>query len=185
MAAGVGGDLGELRAMVAPPRGVIARSDWADVQVALGVELPTDYRCLVDEFGGGYIDEYLYLLEPQRRNPYYDLGEAGSERVEALEYLWDRGEKRPEELVGTGARVYPWATTDNGEVLYWLMKPESPPDDWTVMVNEARGPEWERFDVGCLEFLTGVLSGRITSEILSSLFPTSPHSFERIPALEA
>jgi hypothetical protein len=52
------------------------------------------------------------------------------------------------------------------------------------MVNEARGPKWERFDVGCLEFLTGVLSRRITSEILWSRFPTSPHTFERIPALE-
>jgi hypothetical protein len=185
MTADVGVSLGKLRAMVAPPSGVVARADWADVQLALGVELPADYRRLIDEFGGGHIDDYLYLLEPQCRNPYYDLGEAASERLEALEYLWDRGEERPEELAETGTRVCPWATTDNGEALYWLMKPESRPDDWVVIVNETRGPAWELFDVGCLEFLIGVLSGRITSDILSSLFPSSPHSFASIPALES
>lgn len=184
MSATIGSDLEELRAMIAPPRGVVARTDWGDVQAALGIELPTDYRCLVDEFGGGHIDEYLYLSEPQRRNPYYELCEAGSDRVEALEHFWDRGEERPEELAGTGARVYPWAITDNGEALYWLMEPGTPADDWIVTVNEARGPRRDRFDVGCLGFLTGVLSGRITSETLSSLFPAHPNSFERIPALE-
>lgn len=180
----VGDCLAELRAIVAPPSGVVARADWADVQLLLGVELPADYRRLVDEFGGGYLDEYLYLLEPHYQNPYYDLGEAASERLEALEHLWDRGEERPEELAGTQARVYPWATTDNGEALYWLMKPGARPDDWIVMVNEARGPAWELFDVGCLEFLIGVLNGRISSDILSSLFPASSHSFARILPLE-
>jgi len=177
--------LSELKAMVAPPSGVAPRADWSDVEEAVGIQLPTDYRRLVDEYGGGYIDDYLYLLEPRCRNQYYDLAEAGAERTEALQYLWDGGEARPAELAaGTEVRVYPWATTDNGEALYWLVIPGTSPDDWIVMVNEARGPRWERFDVGCLDFLVNVLSGRITSDILWSRFPTSPHSFHSIPALE-
>lgn len=171
--------------MVTPPDGVAPRTDWSAIQEALGIELPTDYRQLVDEYGGGDIDDYFYLLEPHCRNPYYDLLEIGAERTEALQYLWDRGEERPEELAAeTGAHVFPWATTDNGEALYWLMIPGVRPDDWVVMVNEARGPRWERFDVGCLEFLVNILSGHTTSDILSSLFPTSPHSFRSIPALD-
>ena len=186
MSAAIGSSLSDLRALVAPPDGLVPRADWAEVQAALGIALPADYRRLIDEFGGGYIDDYLYLLEPRCRNPYYDLGEVASERVEALEDLWHRGEERPDELAQeTGARVFPWATTDNGEVVYWLINPGAAPGDWVVMVNEARGPEWERFDVGCLEFLAGVLDGRIASDILSSRFPTSPHSFAGIPALEA
>jgi hypothetical protein len=186
MAAELDPSLSELRTMVAAPRGISPRTDWSEVQAALGFELPADYRRLVDEFGGGYLDDYLYLLEPRCRNPYYDLGEVRSERLEALQYLWDRGEERPDELsVQAEASVIPWATTDNGEVLYWLATPAAGPDDWVVMVNEARGPEWERFEVGCLEFLVGVLSGRIASDILSSRFPTHPHSFRSIPALDA
>jgi len=108
-----------------------------------------------------------------------------AERGEALDYLWIRGEERPEGLEeGSGAHLVCWATTENGECLFWLVTPGVGPDEWVVMVNEARGPWWERFEMGCLEFLVGVLNGDIESEILSSRFPTDPHQFQRFLALE-
>lgn len=75
------------------------------------------------------------------------------------------------------SRVIPWATTDNGEYLYWLVLPGSHPDEWTAMVNEARGDWWEHFDVGCVQMLARLLTGDIRLEILSSSFPTPVHEF--------
>lgn len=142
MRARSGQGLDELRTMLAPARNLRARAYRAEIQVALGVEPPADYQRLMTRSAAavGYIDQHLYLLAPSRPNPYYDLAEAAAERLEALEYLWKRGERRPAELAGTGARLYPWATNDNGEVLYWLIRPGTRPDEGIVMLNEARGP---------------------------------------------
>ncbi|SEM02842.1 SMI1/KNR4 family protein [Streptacidiphilus jiangxiensis] len=152
--------------------------DWAGVESTLGTALPGDYKEFVEHVGGGYLDGYLYLLEPDCPNENYDLAESTEERTEAFDYLWDSAEDRPAELGDPGARLIPFASTDNGEFLYWLARPEQDPDAWTVMVNEARGEWWERFDLGFAPLLLGLLRGGIRSEILTDDFPTTPHTFE-------
>src|SRR5579859_3077342 len=92
--------------------------NWSAVESALGTALPDDYKDFVETIGGGYLDGYLYVLEPDCPNEYYDLAEATEERTEAFDYLWDSSEDRPAELNGTGARLVPFASTDNGEFLY-------------------------------------------------------------------
>jgi hypothetical protein len=132
---------------------------------------------LVDTYGGGRFDNYLWLLEPGCANRYYELGYVKRERDEALELLWGGGEPRPEQLDMPGTSVIPWGVTDNGEVLYWLLAPAAAADGWTVLINEARGERWEHLRVGCSEALVGLLSGEIHSEILSSSFPLIDHEF--------
>ncbi|MFC8765927.1 SMI1/KNR4 family protein, partial [Streptomyces sp. NPDC057193] len=51
------------------------------------------------------------------------------------------------------------------------------PDEWTVLVNEGRGPEWEHHPVSVAAFVAGVLTGRIHSETLGELQDTE-HSFD-------
>ena len=70
-----------------------------------------------------------------------------------------------------------WGSTDNGEYLYWLVRPASNSDEWTVLVNEARGEEWEHFEMGCAEFLARTLTGELRSDLLWSRYPTDPHTF--------
>ncbi|WP_093628435.1 SMI1/KNR4 family protein [Streptomyces sp. 3213.3] len=166
-----------LRQLVTPPEGVARRADWEDVIGELGVGLPSDYRDLMYTFGGGRVDGYLWVLEPRCSNRHYELLRSLAERDEAFEMLWEDGEAKPAQLESPGARVIPWASTDNGEYLYWLVESGSPPDEWTVMVNEARGDWWEHFDVGCVELLGQLLSGEVRSEILSSSFPLPVHEF--------
>lgn len=166
-----------LTQLVAPPAGAAPRADWDDVARELEVGLPGDYRALIDTYGGGRFDEYLWVLEPRCPNRHYDLLRSVAERDEAFEMLWEDGEPKPAQLESPGSRVIPWASTDNGEFLYWLVQPGSRPDEWTVMVNEARGEWWEHFDVGCAELLARLLTGEIRSEILSSSFPLQVHEF--------
>ncbi|MFF5185530.1 SMI1/KNR4 family protein [Streptomyces sp. NPDC000345] len=166
-----------LTRMVAPPEGAVRRADWDEMVRALGVGLPGDYRALIDTYGGGRFDGYLWLLEPRCANRHYDLLRSVAERDEAFEMLWDDGEPKPAQLEAPDTRVIPWASTDNGEFLYWLVRPGSHPDEWTVMVNEARGDWWEHFEIGCAELLVRLLAGEVRSEILSSSFPMTVHEF--------
>lgn len=151
--------------------------DWASVAEHLGTELPSDYMEFIETKGGGYLDGYLYVLEPDCANDSCDLVDSAEERTEAFEYLWDSSEERPSELDEPGARLIPWASTDNGEFIYWLTRPGQHPDEWTIMINEARGEWWERFGMGFARFLLSALTGQLRSEILSDDFPASPHDY--------
>ncbi|MFI9294233.1 SMI1/KNR4 family protein [Streptomyces gardneri] len=167
---------------IAPVRGEPCRKAWGDVERSMGVELPTDYKELIHLYGGSNWDDYLYVLEPGCPNPNYDLIEWAKHQAEDLEALWEF-EAKPAELEVEGSRVIPWATTDNGECLYWLARPDLDPDQWTVMVNEARGDRWEHFSASCTQFLASSLNGELQSGILSSLFPRTPHEFRRLLAV--
>ncbi|MYT19114.1 SMI1/KNR4 family protein [Streptomyces sp. SID7760] len=164
---------------IAPAPSEPRQKDWSAVERALCIELPADYKELIHVYGGSNWDDYLYVLEPGCPNDHYDLIEWAGNQAEDLEGLWEFEEK-PEELEVAGNRVVPWATTDNGECLYWIVQPDLRPDQWTVMVNEARGDRWERFPVSCTQFLASSLNGELRSEILSSLFPRTTHGFRQL-----
>ncbi|SOE15595.1 SMI1-KNR4 cell-wall [Streptomyces sp. 2323.1] len=167
---------------ILPPPPEAREKAWGQAEQALGVELPTDYKEFLRAYGGSNWDDYLYVLEPGCPNENYDLLEWEGQQTEALEGLWEF-EKKPDELKEEGARVIPWATTDNGECLYWLVRPGRQPDSWTVMVNEARGERWEHFSCSCTEFLASALTGDLRSSVLSSRFPLAEHEFRQLRAV--
>ncbi|WP_326598156.1 SMI1/KNR4 family protein [Streptomyces sp. NBC_01803] len=166
-----------LTQLIQPPELSPPGRDWEEIFGELGTRLPVDYISFIDRYGGGQIDDYLWVLEPHCANRHYDLITHRSERAEAFEMLWNSGERKPDELSLPGADIVPWATTDNGEFLYWLIHPAAPPEDWTIMVNEARGDWWEHFPVGCVEFLASTLSGDVASEILDPEYFAGGHEF--------
>ncbi|MEV5128425.1 SMI1/KNR4 family protein [Streptomyces decoyicus] len=151
---------------------------WTSTEAELGTSLPGDYKELIDRLGGGRAEEYLYLLEPGSPNAHYDLVAHTRERAEAYEEIWEVEEK-PAELRAEGSRILPWATTDNGEWLFWLALPGQHPDAWTVMLNEARGDTWEHYDMNCTDFLHAALTGEIRSDVLWSRFPLPRHVFAK------
>ncbi|WP_282696370.1 SMI1/KNR4 family protein [Streptomyces sp. CC208A] len=166
---------------IAPAPGAPRPKDWGEIECGLGCGLPTDYKKFIHLYGGGHWDEYLYVLEPGCPNVHYDLVTWARCQAEDLQDLWEF-ERKPVELEAEGARVVPWATTDNGECLYWLVHPGLHPDHWTVMVNEARGERWEHFPVSCTRFLASCLDGELRSGLLSSSFPLAVHEFRGLGA---
>jgi hypothetical protein len=160
-----------------PPSDMPSR-DWGAVEQQLGTPLPDDYKELVDTYGGGVFDESVWLLEPGCPRPRYDLIAMDAECRESLQLLWDRGEPRPAVLEQEGVRLIPWAYEDEGgEVLYLLATPSSSPETWPVLINEGRGPEWERHPGPCTSFLLSLLTGEIESEYFPDL-PLDQHLFE-------
>jgi hypothetical protein len=132
--------LDELTALVPPPEdpAPVAPSD---------LELPPDYRALIDRYGLGNLAG-LRLLPPAEI-PY----EAVRQRAALLDIETPYA---PEDLL-------PWGIDESGNVVWWLTETEG---DWPVVANEARGEEWHRHDGGAVSFLTELLSGRETSDFL-------------------
>ena len=160
-----------------PPTATPVSKDWDAVEGRLGTPLPQDYRDLVDTYGGGQFDAHISLLEPGSPGEVYDLFVDNDGLMSDLEKLWNIGLEKPEELQEAGSRVVAWATTDNGENLYWLVRPGQRPADWTVMVNEGRGPLWEHFSMNCTGFLLSILSGVVESDVLGYALPVDEHHF--------
>ncbi len=174
--------INRLTSIVAPP-GSPVRKDWDSHQQEIGFSLPEDYKELIETYGGSHWDDYLYVLEPECSNAHYDMIKWEREQSEILEEDWECEEK-PVQLQPEGSRLVPWGTTDNGEVLFWLVLPGEDPDNWTVMIREARGEGWEHFELGCADFLAAALTGEVRSEILSSRFPLEEHRAEPVRATD-
>ncbi|KAF4407668.1 SMI1/KNR4 family protein [Streptomyces lycii] len=161
-----------------PPVAAPSPRDWEPVEQALGTPLPEDYKQLVDHFGGGVFDETFWLLEPGCSDPDYDLLAVTEEREEVLADLWKGAETKPRLLEPEGTRLIPWAYVEgSGAHLYWLIAPGRPPEDWTVMINEGRGPEWEHHPLPCARFLLDSMTGALASPMFQE-FPPEEHQFD-------
>ncbi|MCI0662085.1 MAG: SMI1/KNR4 family protein, partial [Acidobacteria bacterium] len=74
--------------------------------------------------------------------------------------------------------LLPFAMTDNGDVLHWDTL--GMPEDWTVIVNEARAPEYDEFESNFTDFLYGILTETVMCSIFPSGFPSKVVVF-RLP----
>jgi len=141
--------------------------DWAGVQSELGLRLPVDYKYFINSYGTGKISDFLYVLNPFSANAYLNLKQQiwlvlGGLRVTKQV---SGSEEVPYPLYAEPGGLLPWGITDNGDTLYWLTRGENP-DKWTVVIGDARGPEWEEYDQYMVEFLAKVLLGEAVSKIM-------------------
>lgn len=155
-----------------------AKKDWQIIERQMETSLPADYKELIDRVGGGYLERYMYILEPDCRNRHYDLADMTDERTEVNDYFFEIDGK-PAELQTEGSFLIPWATTDNGEYLFWRCLPHQNPDKWTIMINQGRDGTWEYHDMNCTDFLYASLRKEVRSDILTDCFPLSRHVFKR------
>ncbi|GHH58244.1 hypothetical protein FHS35_007240 [Streptomyces umbrinus] len=171
----------ELLRLVPPPDGVEADVDWSQVEDALDVTLPDDYKWFVERYGPGSFNDFLYILQPT--SPFYPtrLVESADQAVEILESLRESGGRIPYET----NELLPVGKTDNGDTVYWVTRPEDAPNSWTVVANGARNTEWPHFDGGIVEFLVAVLSGAHQVDVFPRDFIRAEPVFEGYPSPDA
>ncbi|MER6012892.1 hypothetical protein [Streptomyces bluensis] len=142
--------------------------DWSRVEASLGHALPFDYKRLCEELPPGKFCDFFWILHPVGSKGASMLGRS-SELIEAVEEFIEDEDECP----GESGRIFPCFVTDNGDVGYWIADTDNP-DDWTVAINEGRGPEWEPTELSLSAFLYQLLTGGY----VSGLFPESLRSRE-------
>jgi hypothetical protein len=166
-----GNALERLLTIVPPPAGREPRS----IAPRWRATLTCDYICLLELYGAGSFDDFLSLHVPDHRNKYLDLQWQHETMTEVLREV--AGFKRVPYPIGGDDGLMPWATTANGDVCYWVRAHRRDPDEWTVVVNPGRDPEWEEFDGTATEFLVAALSGDVRFESFPDDFPSPQPRF--------
>lgn len=147
---------------------------WDEVENTLGTELPSDYKDFIRSYGSGTIGQFLSIFNPFSRHRGLNLLEQSKQQLEALRTLHvDFGEPNPYPLHPTPGGLLPVAITDNGDVVHWLTNNE--PSEWSIVVNEARSPDYENFEYDLTTFLERLLTKSITCRA----FPIS--AFDKEP----
>ncbi|MGW7103777.1 hypothetical protein [Streptomyces sp. NPDC054838] len=165
--------LDSLIRMCPPGRRAGEAVDWAVLEESLGFGLPADYKELSEVYPPGLFGEFLTVISPISPLPTLDL----RSQIETTQLTLRVLERHGNELPGDRNLMVPVCGTDNGNWVFWLRDPLEEPDRWPLVVSEARGPEWDRFDGGIVAFLVGVLSGTTKIEVFPESFPWSRPKF--------
>jgi hypothetical protein len=171
--------LGRLNGVLPVPFRVPGQHDegqWKAVEQEIGAILPTDYKELVAVYGTGCIDGFLWVFNPFSTNPYLNLVSRAKGSLEGLRTSHaDLGEQLPFPVFPEDCGVYPWGVTDNGDELFWRF--HNGQLQHPLVIAEARGPEWQEFDLSVTDFLYSLLARIIVVRVFPDDFPADKHAF--------
>lgn len=159
--------LAKLVALVPPPKSpTAAKGDFAKVEADLGTPLPSDWKALVETYGYGSFVSFLHLW-----SPFFEACTMVAQAKGALDAdrtLAKMSKKAvPFTLFPDPDGALPFASTDNGDVLYWLTW--GAPNEWPVAVWNARsGESYDLFEGGACALLAAWLGGEHEGNFLSS-----------------
>lgn len=155
--------------------------DWAAVEDRLGTALPSDYKELLDVFGAGGFDGFVWLVAPgpgpggligrtERRERSGDRpGGSGRYRARSLYHPYP-------EFPEPGG-VLAWAHSEWADFC-WLTE-GGDPDAWPVVARGEAETEWERSGESASEFLHRVLTDPWHPFSIAGLLDA--HTFEPLP----
>lgn len=176
-----------MRAVPPPekPREAGSGRSWLEVEVALGTTLPTDYKGYINLYGTGELGGCIWVY-----NPFSDIrhGQNLLVRVPEVLNIWRSKRARAGEeeylypLYPEPNGLLPWGHVDTGAELFWLTS--GAPDEWTVVVNEARGPHFQEFNESMTGFLVSLFAGRLRSDILPRSLMQKKTRVSFIPLIE-
>lgn len=148
-----------------PPQRPPSNPNWVAVEDALGLAVPLDLKELIEVYGPGAFNGFLWILQPSYENVNLDIVEVDRRSKTALARLNE--EQTVGYLKGVStqiSRLTAWAITDNGDVCYWT-DDISNGEGYVILVNEDRAPRWCSFRGSFGSFLCDVLTDRFDCSV--------------------
>ncbi|GAB7532015.1 hypothetical protein PS3A_44300 [Pseudomonas sp. 3A(2025)] len=171
--------LANLTQILSPPS-VTSHKDWSGFEVKENLYLPADYKEFISVYGGGVIDDFLWVLSPFANNRNLSFEKSKYFQESYLEVKKELPADYPRPKYPSQGSFIPWAVTDNGETLVWIV--EGKPESWGVAVHSSDQGCEEVYNIGCVEFILKILRREISSSILPVQFPPEGqalHVFKR------
>ncbi|MGR6999421.1 hypothetical protein ACU686_16780 [Yinghuangia aomiensis] len=126
----------------------------------LGLDLPGDYRRVVEEFPCGWFMGFASLHFPNTDPAWshFDLIGRARESRELLMELREEGLAVPYAVHPEPGGLLQWGSSRWGNSLFWLTSGDDP-ELWTVVVTDSEFSAWAEFDGGLSNFLSALARG--------------------------
>lgn len=122
---------------------------WEPVVHSLGFAPPDDYREFIESYGSGSIADFLWVLNPFSLNPNLNLIQRGRRVLDSLRDISPEDDGVPYPIHPSSNGIYPWAITDNGDAMYWVIHRRAASSNivisdpkcnaWRIMANSSIG----------------------------------------------
>jgi hypothetical protein len=139
--------------------------DWPLVEQVLEIELPPDFKKLLNSYGIGAFFGFLFPFSPFA--PFMtdlNLLSGGTRQILSA---YEKGRREyPEYTPPFNAHpskpgLFPWARTINGDVLFWLTRGE--PIRWPVVVCDSKFSEdYDLYEMDTTSFLCQWIGKKIS-----------------------
>jgi hypothetical protein len=148
-------------------------SEWRVVHDAIGITFPRDYCDLISLYGAGSFGGFLFVLDPFFACHGYSYTQHTKDILDAyVELRRIAPEKLPHSAFCDGVGLYPWLTSDNGDVGYWLVSSSSP-ETWPTILYDSRHSQYEKHQLSCSQFLSAWIGGELKTRFLQPPLSTS------------
>jgi hypothetical protein len=135
---------------------------WPELEAGIRIRFPAPFKHIAERYGDRCWNDFAYIL-----NPLSNEYEGWVSRILEAERA-DR-DAFPEHylfpLHPEAEGLFPWATTDNGDVLFWVRKHSR----WPTLIKGARAPEFEVDFSPCEIILYHIAAGTTRSRMFPDL----------------
>jgi hypothetical protein len=134
-------------------RAVRQEVNWPNVEAELGIELPKDYKELVEIFGGGVISRTAIIYTTGPGDPYDLVRRWRSLETSCRENPWSRSRYQPYEFFRPDSPgLLEWGSSTADDRYYWLVDPVGT-KRWPILALSADWPPFYQFDMTASEFI--------------------------------
>lgn len=139
-----------------------AEYDWTEIERAVGLRLPEDYKQFSESFPDGWFRRFVRVGKPDRsEGGPQQLNSFAMSQLETLRAWRAEGHDQfPYLLYPEPGGLLPWGAVRAGGYGFWLTDPSGAPENWPVVTASQQCDHWARFDGTLCEFLTEVAAGR-------------------------
>lgn len=148
--------------------------NWNEVEDKFNIVFPDDYKQIIDMYGSGAVNHFLWIYSPFSSNTNLNLMNKFYELKISYEYMKNNfPEKFPLEFYNGKRGIFPWGITDNGDELYWNFTDNTA----EILIYESRYSNMQKYDEDLSGFLVNLLSKKISCDIFPDDFIVNDNYF--------
>lgn len=162
-----------------PPLGDGASVDFLNLTQD-GVAIPADYRRLLEVYGPGCFDEFLWVFAVGAENEHLDI----LAHTQEVRHILGRKDipRLQDVLAEHGASVedlVQWGVTDNADLLLWVAN--GPPDGWPTVIVQAGQLDVFVYAACSTDLVLDLLRGAVCPPFFPEGFPSDHPQFSVNP----
>jgi len=155
------------------PASIPSPEEWSKFEHEIGIEVPLELKKLIQTYGVGCFDQFLWLYTPVSENLHLNTRAKTELRHATLKEYWSGRTRKSFAIHPDPEGLIVWGGTDNGDALCFKTVGEV----GNVVVNQGSLHEWEDTHLPIPQFLRDVFARSYTCRLFPDDFPSRAPNF--------